>query len=90
MRAFMSALLLSALTILPAIARSCDDDTIDNVSSDGEIVTTLSGAAFRVKPADRADTAFWLSGDDVLICRHGAEIIDKNEDNEHVSVRRIH
>lgn len=88
MRAVICVLIALAVAF-PARAQSCDDDTIDQVSDDGEIITMLSGATFRVRAADRADSALWTSTDDVLICRDETEIINKDESNERVSVRRI-
>ncbi len=79
-----------ATTAVPARAQSCDDDTIDQVSEDGAIITMLSGATFRIRDADRADTALWQTMDEVLICRDETEIINKDENNEHVSAHRIH
>jgi hypothetical protein len=72
-----------------AMARSCDDDSIDTVSDDGAIVTMNSGAVFRVESSGRSDTAFWHSWDDVLICKDDTEIINKDQNGEHVSVARI-
>ena len=89
MRAFTCAFILWSL-IASAVAQDCDEDTIDTVSDDGEIITMLSGATFRVSSVDQVETALWLAADDVLICDDETEIINKDENNEHVSVRRIH
>lgn len=73
----------------PARAQSCDDETIESVSDDGRIITTISGEKFRVSSADRSDTELWQTGDDILICDDDTEIVNKDENNERVSVRRI-
>jgi len=79
---------LFELSTANALAQSCDDDTIYEVSDDGSIVTMLSGAVFQVTdPVDRVDTALWMTSDDVLICDN--KIINKDEDGETASVRRL-
>ena len=89
MRAFTCAFILWSL-IASVVAQDCDEDTVDNCIDDGEIITMLSGATFRVSSVDQVETALWLAADDVLICDDETEIINKDEKNEHVSVRRIH
>jgi len=88
-RAVLCALLVLAAMGFQARAESCDDDTIDKVSDDGEIITMLSGAAFRVRLGDQVDAALWMSTEDVLICKDETEIINKDENNERASVHRI-
>jgi hypothetical protein len=83
------ALIVSAAAINAAAAQSCDDDTIESISNDGAIIITNSGAVFRVDPSDRSDTAFWHRWDDVLICDGDTEIVDKDQNREHVGVKRV-
>ena len=78
-----------AATGFPVRAQSCDDETIESVSDDGRIITTISGEKFRVSAADRSDTALWQTGDDILICEDDTEIVNKDENGERASVRRI-
>ena len=85
---FASAFLFVLLLIAPACAQSCDDDSIDTVSSDGEIIKMFSGAVFRVAPSDQLDTALWLPAEDVLICNDNTEIINTDESGERASVSR--
>jgi hypothetical protein len=89
MRAFMGIFLLSLLASSPAIAESCDEDAIDKVSNDGAIITVATGATFRVNRDGRIDAALWVIGDDILICKEETEIVNKDQNNEHVTVRRI-
>jgi hypothetical protein len=71
-------------------ARACDADTIDSIADDGSIIVMTSGASFRVNPLDQTDAMFWLSEDDVLICKDETVIVNKNEKRERVRVSRIH
>ena len=84
--AFVVALTLNA----SVFAQSCDDDSIESVSDDGAIIVMMSGAVFRVNPADQVDTALWLPADDVLICNHDTEIINTDENGERAAVSRLH
>jgi hypothetical protein len=86
---FASTLLCWVALSASAMAQSCDDDSIRSVSDDGAIIVMTSGAVFRVNPVDRIDTALWLAADDVLICDDDTEIVNKDEDGEHVAVKRL-
>jgi len=90
MKKISSTLLLFALMSTSSYAQSCDDDTILSVSDDGSIVIMMSGAVFQVAdPTEQVDTALWLVSDDVLICNDNAWVINKDEDGETASVRRL-
>jgi hypothetical protein len=67
----------------PAIA-SCEADTIETVSDDGDLIIMLSGDAFDVAAGDDVTAATWLEGEDVLIC--GDTIINKDERGEKIEV----
>ncbi len=82
------AFLLVLAFSVPAAAQSCEDDSIESVSSDGAIIVMMSGAVFRVDAGDQVDTALWLPVEDVLIC-NDSEIINKDENAEHASVTRL-
>lgn len=51
-----------------ALAESCDNDTIEKKTDDGEYLFMSSGSVYRVMPGDESDSALWLPSDDVLIC----------------------
>jgi hypothetical protein len=51
------ALLLILLVNERSYSQSCDDDSIQSVSSDGSIIVMISGADYRVDPVDQVDTA---------------------------------
>jgi hypothetical protein len=70
------------------MARDCEEDTIETVSSDGSVLIMISGATYKVDDADQVDTELWLAVDDVLIC-DDEEIINTDEDSEKASVERI-
>lgn len=69
------------------LAQACEDESIESVSSDGEIIIMISGAVYRVDLADQVDTALWLPADDVLVC--DSQIINKDENGEKASVVRL-
>jgi hypothetical protein len=77
-----------ALVASPAEA-ACEEDTVYDVSGDGAVITMLSGSVFQVDAADQIDTQLWSTSDDVLVC-DDAEIINKDESGERVSVNRLH
>jgi hypothetical protein len=89
MRALIGAFALATIASASATAQSCDDDSIDSIADDGSIIVMTSGASFRVSPLDQTEASLWLLADDVLICKGETEIINKNENGEHVRVARI-
>jgi len=89
MRRCVSVVVLALLLNTPAIAQSCDDDSIDSVSDDGAIITMISGSVFRVSQADQVYTALWLSAEDVLICDGDTELINRDENGERAAVARL-
>jgi hypothetical protein len=82
-----AASLVCAITILmtaaPAMA-SCDEDTIDTVSEDGDVIILSSGDAFDVAAGDDATASTWNEGDNVLMC--GDVIINKDDSGAKVGV----
>ena len=82
-----AAMLICAVALLitaaPAMA-SCDEDTIDTVSSDGDLVILSSGDAFDVAAGDDATASTWNEGDSVLMC--GDVIINKDDSGAKVAV----
>jgi len=85
----IGALVLAALFGGPALAQSCDDETIDAIANDGSVIRMRSGSAFRVDSSDRIDASLWSTLDDVLVCKDETEIINKDKDGERVAVRRM-
>ena len=79
---FATAVLL--LLFGHAALASCDEDTIETISSDGDLIVLGSGESFDVEAGDEATSALWVEGDNVLIC--GYTIIDKDQDDERVEV----
>jgi hypothetical protein len=81
-----------------AEARSCEDDTLQHKSDDGDILIMMSGAVYEVLPGDNIDSALWLPPEDVLICEAPImykgravmiyEIINTDE-GEKVGARRL-
>ena len=67
----------------PAIA-ACDEDSIETVSSDGDLIALSSGQEYDVAGGDEATAAAWAEGDDVLMC--GDTMIDKDENGERIDV----
>ena len=63
---------------------SCEEDTLDEVASDGDILVMQSGRVYRVNSGDTLDTQLWLSYEDVLIC--DGEMINKDERGEKASI----
>ena len=89
MKKLVGALLLVFLMCSPGYAQSCDDNTIQSVSSDGSVIIMLSGAVFQVDVVDQVDTALWLATEDVLICDGDTKIINKDDNGEHAAVKRL-
>jgi hypothetical protein len=86
---FSVALLLAVMMSTSGYSQSCDDDSIQTVSTDGSIIVMISGAVYRVDPLDRVDTALWLPAEDVLICGDGTEIVNTDENGERANVQRL-
>ena len=73
-------------------AKTCSDDSIDDVSSSGEILKMLSGHIYEVDSGDTVDTQLWMAMDDVLVCEEGpnfVEIINTDESGEKASAERL-
>ena len=88
MNKIAAVFLLFALMSTPSYAASCDEDSIQSVSDDGAIIIMLSGAVYQVDdPTEMIDTSLWLVADDVLVCDD--KIINKDENGEHASIRRL-
>ena len=85
----VGAMVLAIFFAAPALAQSCDDETIDAIADDGSMIRMRSGSAFRVDSSDRIDASLWSTLDDVLVCKDETEIINKDKDGEHVAVRRM-
>ena len=60
--------LVAAVSGGQAATRSCEDDTLQHKSDDGDILIMMSGAVYEVLPGDNIDSALWLPPEDVLIC----------------------
>jgi hypothetical protein len=65
---------------------ACEEDSIDTISQDGDLIVLASGERYDVRTEDQATAALWQEGDDVLVC--GRTIIDKDQGNERIRVRR--
>jgi len=87
MRAPLGAIALVVLLAGAALAQTCDDETIDAVATDGAVIKMRSGAIFHVDSSDRIDASLWSPLDDVLVCKDGTEIVNKDRDGERVTVR---
>lgn len=87
-RTLLGALLL-AVVVSPALA-ACDDDEIASIALDGSVIKMRSGAIFHVLSSDQLDASLWLARDDVLICNDETEIINKDQEGERVTARRLH
>lgn len=84
---FFSSLVMDPIQ---AIASSCNEDSISEVSEDGKFLSMLSGETYRVDDFDTIDSALWLPAEDVLVCGSiSVEIINQDEDDEKVSAIRI-
>jgi hypothetical protein len=88
--AFIAALGVPVALSAPAVAQSCDADSIQSVSEDGAVIVLTSGAVLRVARTDRVGTAQWLSDDDFYICNFDAELlVNVGADGERASVVRV-
>ena len=69
MKSFCVVVLMIGAIFATGIAHAtCEDDSVDSVSDDGEILKTLSGHVFEVMAGDSIDSALWLTTEDLLIC----------------------
>ncbi len=87
---FVAGLLLFSGPI--AHARDCEDDSIEDVSSDGAILKMLSNHVYEVDASDAVDSSLWLTADDVLVCEEGGGavlIVNTDEDGEKVAATRL-
>jgi hypothetical protein len=71
------------MTAAPAMA-SCDEDTIDTVSEDGDLIVLSSGGSFDVMAGDEVTASTWNEGDTVLMC--GDVIINKDDNGAKIDV----
>jgi hypothetical protein len=93
LRNTLAAALLCALLLATAgsaAPASCDDDEIAFIALDGSVIKMRSGAVFHVLSSDQLDASLWLARDDVLICNDETEIINKDQEGERVTARRLH
>jgi len=84
---------LPFLPVPASHAATCDDDTVDAISTDGTILKTLDGHVYEINGAEAIDVAVWLPGDDLLICPTSNpriyKIINTDENNEAVYAIRL-
>ena len=68
----------------------CDDESIESVSDDGEVITTIEGHHYEVEAGDQATASVWVEASDLLICEtsSGLKLINK-DDNESVLASRL-
>jgi hypothetical protein len=75
---------------------ACNQDKIKVVSSDGEVLITVSGQMYRVLPGYDFYSQVWLPDETIIVCedarvwfegepRMTYAIVNKNENDEHVS-----
>lgn len=74
---------LAVLAAEPALA-SCEEETIDTVSEDGDLIVLSDGQAYDVMPGDDVTASLWMEGQTVLVC--GDTIINKDDHGEKVEV----
>jgi hypothetical protein len=78
---------------------ACNEDTINVVTSDGEVLLTVSGQIYRVLPDYDFYSQVWLPAETIVICEDALvwfegeprmiyAIVNKNENNEYVSAFR--
>jgi hypothetical protein len=63
---------------------ACDEDSIETISSEGDLIVLVSGAAYDVAAGDEITSSLWQEGDNALVC--GDTIVDKDQNGEHVDV----
>ena len=74
---------IQAISIQKPFA-ACEEDTIETISSDGDLIILQSGASYDVASGDESTASGWQEGDDVLIC--GETMIDKDQGSEQVEI----
>jgi hypothetical protein len=100
MRKSFLLVLFMLLSLRPnALAKTCTDDSISSVSSEGDIIKMLSGSVWEIDDVDQVDSQLWLPTEDVLICSETLAdkgkavtmytIIDTDSDNEKVGAQRL-
>ena len=57
---------IAMLMVATPTMASCDEETIETVSSDGDMIILSSGKAFDVVAGDDATASTWNEGEDVL------------------------
>ena len=69
---------------------TCDDESIETVSDDGEVIATIEGHRYEVEAGDQPTASVWTEASDLLICEtsSGLKIINK-DDNESVLATRL-
>jgi hypothetical protein len=78
------AIVLVAVMVLASPSwAACDEDTIETISSDGDLILLSNGQSYDVLPGHDVTASLWNEGDDVLVC--GDTIIHK-DDGEQVDV----
>jgi hypothetical protein len=85
-------MLVLAVVCGNAMASACNEDIVKNVSPDGRFLMMLSGASYDVDVANYDIVKKWNEADNVQICNiagNAAEIINKDEGSQKVSVKRI-
>jgi hypothetical protein len=55
------------LVATPTMA-SCDEETIETVSSDGDLIVLSCSESFDVMAGDDVTASSWNEGEDVLLC----------------------
>jgi len=78
LRTVVIGLAISFVLLQPATAIECQEDFVKEVTSDGEILVTLSGAVYRVSLADTIYSILWLPATSLLICEHVGNIQGRN------------
>jgi hypothetical protein len=79
----VSVIALVALSAHGALA-ACDEDTIDEISEDGDLIVLSSGNSYDVDAGDESTASSWTENNDVLICDDA--MINKDQNGEKISV----
>lgn len=87
-RAFFASMLIALVGMSARVkAQDCEAGyTIDSVLNDGKIITLNDGSVWEVDDADTADSATWVSGDEIVVC--SGKLVNTDED-ETVDATRI-
>jgi hypothetical protein len=70
--------ILTTVVLVNAKSATCDEDSIKNVTDDGEIIVMLSGHVYQVLPGDNIDSMLWLPASDVMICIRSINVRGRN------------